>query len=164
MRSIYKLFFFEINEITLRCVVRLKPGHKVDFSSGELHEISGFESKIIYKDKTDIKYSINISKGIDRILIHSSLVENSYLNYVKSDVIYSSVPETSPGSLLTINPNPPIHLINFSSLHSMFDNKTPFECVVKLFFFGIKDRMGITFARRIAFLKIFNFHIVFFIP
>jgi len=53
-----------------------------------LYEILGFESKIIDKDKTNDKYPINISKGIDRILIHCSLVKNSYLNNVKSDVIY----------------------------------------------------------------------------
>jgi hypothetical protein len=32
------------------------------------------------------------------------------LNNVKSDVIYWFVPETPPGSLITINPNPPIYL------------------------------------------------------
>ncbi len=32
------------------------------------------------------------------------------MNNVKSDVIYSFVPETPPGSLITINPNPPIYL------------------------------------------------------
>ncbi len=42
-----------------------------------LYEILGFESKIIDKDKNEGKYLINISKGIDRILIHYSLVENS---------------------------------------------------------------------------------------
>jgi hypothetical protein len=61
---------------------------------------------VIDKDKTKGKYPINISKRIDRILIHCSLVENSYLN----NVIYSFVPETPPGSLITINPNPPICL------------------------------------------------------
>src|SRR5258708_6091952 len=69
------LFLFEINEISSRCVVRLKSGYKVDFSDGKLHEIFGFESKVIDKDKTEGKYPINISKGIDRILIHCSLVE-----------------------------------------------------------------------------------------
>jgi hypothetical protein len=44
------------------------------------------------------------------VLIHCSLVENSYLNNVKSDVIYSFVPETPPCSLITINHNPPIYL------------------------------------------------------
>jgi hypothetical protein len=73
------------------------------------YEILDYESKIIDKDKTEEKYSINISKGIDRILIHCSLVENSYLNNVKIDVLYSFVPETPPSSLITINPNPPIY-------------------------------------------------------
>jgi len=101
---------FEINEITSRCVARLKPGHKIDFSDGKLHEILGFEAKVIDQDKAEGKYPINISKGIDRILIHCSLVENSYLNNVKSDVVYSFVPQTPPGSLITLNPNPPIYL------------------------------------------------------
>jgi hypothetical protein len=65
---------------------------------------------VIDKDKTEGKFPVNISKGIDRILIHYSLVENSYLNNVISDVIYSFVPETPPGSLITVNPNPPIYL------------------------------------------------------
>ncbi len=57
MKSIFKLLFFEINEITSRCVIRLKPGHKVHFSDGMLYEILGFESKIIDKDKTEGKIS-----------------------------------------------------------------------------------------------------------
>ncbi len=32
------------------------------------------------------------------------------MNNVKSDVIYSFVPEITPGSLITINPNPLIYL------------------------------------------------------
>jgi hypothetical protein len=34
----------------------------------------------------------------------------SNLNNVKSDVIYSFVPETPPGGLMSVNPNPPIYL------------------------------------------------------
>jgi hypothetical protein len=87
---------FEINEITSRYIVRLKPGHKVDFSNVKLHEILDFEPKVIDVDKTEGKYLINISNGVDSVLIYCSLVENSYLNNVKSDVIYSFVPETPP--------------------------------------------------------------------
>jgi hypothetical protein len=43
LNSISKLFFFEINEISSRCVLRLKTGYKVDFSDGKLCEILGFE-------------------------------------------------------------------------------------------------------------------------
>jgi hypothetical protein len=42
--------FILINEISSRCVFRLKPGHKVDFSTTKLCEILGFEAKIIAKD------------------------------------------------------------------------------------------------------------------
>lgn len=43
LKSLSKPFYFDINEITSRCVIRLKPGHKVDFSNVKLHEILGFE-------------------------------------------------------------------------------------------------------------------------
>lgn len=110
LKLISKPIIFEINEISSRCFVRLKPGHRLDFSNGKLHEILGFDPKVIDQDKTEGKHPINISYGIDRILIHCSLVDQSYLNNVKSDVIYSFVPETPPGSLITVNPNPPIYL------------------------------------------------------
>lgn len=110
LKSIENKVVFDVNEITSRCILKLKPGYKIDFSEGKLNEILGFEAKIIDKTDTEGKFPINITNGIDRILIHCSLVEKSYLRNVKSDVIYSFVPETPPSSLITINPNPPIYL------------------------------------------------------
>jgi hypothetical protein len=51
LKSLNKpLFYFKT---TSRCVIRLKPGYKVDFSDGKLNEILGFGSKVIDKDKTE---------------------------------------------------------------------------------------------------------------
>ena len=125
---------FDINKITSRAILNLKSGGQVDFSEGKLHKVLGFESKIYTSDKTEGTYPINISNDIDRILIHCSLVDHSYLNNVKSDVIYSFVPETPPGSLITLNPNPSIYLpirerehINSIRMNITDQNNRPIE-------------------------------------
>lgn len=70
----------------------------------------GFEPEIIDKDKSESKYKADITRVVDRILIHCSIVGGTYENSFKSDVIYSFVPNNSPGSKLDIQPFYPIYL------------------------------------------------------
>jgi hypothetical protein len=57
---------FEINEITSRYIVRLKQGHKVDFSGGRLHEILGSEASYRSRQNIDRRQLSQISQRYDR--------------------------------------------------------------------------------------------------
>ena len=98
------------NTVTLRTIVLLKANYKIDLTYGELHKLLGFEPGIIDKDKCESKYKADITRGVDRILIHCSIVGGTYENSFESDVIYSFVPNNSPGSMLDIQPFHPIYL------------------------------------------------------
>ncbi len=61
------------NTVTLRTIVLLKPEFKIDLSqnsSGELYKIFGFEPEIINQSKTESKFEADITRGVDRVLIH----------------------------------------------------------------------------------------------
>ena len=70
----------------------------------------GFEPKEFYEPKSESTYKADITRGVDRVLIHCSIVGGSYENSFESDVIYSFVPNVSPGSILDIQPFHPIYL------------------------------------------------------
>ena len=101
------------NTVTLRTILLLHPGYKVDLTkngSGELYKMFGFKPKEIYEPKSESKHKADITRGVDRVLIHCSIVGGSYENTYESDVIYSFVPNASPGSILDIQPFHPIYL------------------------------------------------------
>lgn len=100
------------NTVTLRTKIFLNSGYKLDLTekgSGELYNIFGFEPQII-DNSQESKRKSDITRGVDRILIHCSIVGGSYENSFESDVIYSFVPNDSPGSILNIQPFHPIYL------------------------------------------------------
>ena len=101
------------NTVTLRTNILLNTGYKLDLTekeSGELYKMFGFKPEIIEKDKSESKFKADITREVDRILIHCSIVGGSYENSFESDVIYSFVPNDSPGSILNIQPFHPIYL------------------------------------------------------
>jgi len=102
---------FDVNNATNRFILVLNnQQYKVDFSEGKLYELLGFEQKI-YEGK--INYAPkpgNITRDVDRILIHCSIVEKSYKNNKHSDVIYSFAPSVSPGEMINIEPFQPKYL------------------------------------------------------
>lgn len=81
----------------------------IDFPHGKIHELLGFDNKI-YKEINYATKIGNITKQIDQILIHCSLVSSSYQNNLKSDVIYAFTPNISPRSLINIEPTHPKYL------------------------------------------------------
>ena len=97
------------NTVTLRTKILLKSGYKLDLTEGKLHKIFGFKPQII-DESIESKHKSDITRGVDRILIHCSIVGGSYENSYESDVIYSFVPNDSPGSILNIQPFHPIYL------------------------------------------------------
>lgn len=97
------------NYSTLRLVIKLKPGAKIDLRRGSLHELLGFEQKIVYQTEQGTK-TVDITRGVDSILIHCHIIESSYVNGMSSDILYSFMPNSAPGSLIQISPNNPIYL------------------------------------------------------
>ena len=83
---------------TFKCYMMLKEGVNVDFTVGRLHELLGFESKVFTVSSmgSDI---INITRGVDRILIRCSLIERPYQNEFK-DCLYDILPVGNPGSAI----------------------------------------------------------------
>jgi hypothetical protein len=75
-----------------------------------LYKIFGFEPQTINQPKAESKFKADITRGVDRVLIHCSIVGGTYENTFESDVIYSFVPNVAPGSILDIQPFHPIYL------------------------------------------------------
>ncbi|KAJ3648749.1 hypothetical protein Zmor_020527 [Zophobas morio] len=91
-------------------ILKLPNDCEIDFSHGKIHELLGFDKKI-YKQGINYATKIgNITKDIDQILIHCSLISSSYQNNLKSDVIYAFTPNISPRSLINIEPTHPKYL------------------------------------------------------
>ncbi|EFA12246.1 hypothetical protein TcasGA2_TC006912 [Tribolium castaneum] len=115
-------FYFDVNYATNRFMLIIRDkDYEIDFSHGKIHELLGFDKKIYSRRpkaasaaaKEGINYATkigNITKDIDQILIHCSLVSSSYQNNLKSDVIYAFTPNISPRSLINIEPTHPKYL------------------------------------------------------
>ncbi len=78
-----------------------------DLSSGTLYQLLGTEAKVYNATEYGLN-EIDISDGVNALNIHCSISSGSYYNGAKTDVIYTIIPNQSPGSLLCINPNPVI--------------------------------------------------------
>ncbi|CAH1364229.1 unnamed protein product, partial [Tenebrio molitor] len=64
-------------------ILKLPNDYEIDFSHGKIHDLLGFDKKI-YKEGINYATKIgNITKDIDQILIHCSLVSSSYQNNLK---------------------------------------------------------------------------------
>jgi len=86
---------FSVNMTTFKTYMTLADC-SVDFSHGKLNEILGFESKV-YQQSAESEDIINISRGVDRILIRCNLVERKFQPQFR-DVLYDVLPVGSPGS------------------------------------------------------------------
>ncbi len=75
-----------------------------------MYKVFGFEPQIVNQPRIESKYKADITRGVDRVLIHCSIVGGTYENSFESDVVYSFVPNVSPGSILDIQPFHPIYL------------------------------------------------------
>lgn len=101
---------------TNRICMTLEAGFKVDFTDFSLRFILGFGNKIYENEKAHKQdfvgeYVAKIEKDVRMLLIHCSLVTDSYImdksgKLLQKDVIYSFTPNKSPGSWMTESPNP----------------------------------------------------------
>jgi hypothetical protein len=103
------LICFIPNYSTLRLIISLKPSVQMNLKFGTLHEVLGYEKTIVTESSEGSK-TVDITRGVNSILIHCSLISSSYNNGVTSDILYSFLPDKPPGNLLDISPNTPIYL------------------------------------------------------
>lgn len=96
-----KLIKLIVNESTFRCGVKIMPGMDIyiDFSEGDLYKLLGLEPKRYLKAFENGVSIINITRGVDKILIRCNLVDRQYQSDLR-DVLYDVLPYASPGSAI----------------------------------------------------------------
>lgn len=97
------------NYSTLRTKLVISGSYKFDFSVGNLFELLGVNADIytVSSEGTDL---VDITRGVNSIHIHCSIVDGSFVNGAASDVIHTFNPQKPPGNLIDIQPNYPIYL------------------------------------------------------
>lgn len=90
-----------INTATFKLKIELKENAQFDLSEGNFCEILGFEPKLITNTQEGEKI-INITRGVDRILIRCNLVTRPYQAEYK-DVLYDILPVAQPGGAIYDN-------------------------------------------------------------
>jgi len=93
-----KIIDFSVDRSTLHCILRMRAGVKIDFTSGKLHELLGFEPRI-YDSNARGKNNINITRGVDKIFIRCDLVSRKH-QYKYRDVLYTLSPMALAGEAI----------------------------------------------------------------
>lgn len=97
------------NFSTFRIRIEVSNNYQLDLTTSDLNEILGFNKQIITTSKSG-ENQVDITRGVNSLQIRCSIVQSSYDNDVKGDIIQSFSPNLPPGSLLEIADNNPIYL------------------------------------------------------
>ncbi|HRP37085.1 MAG TPA: hypothetical protein PLS50_04705 [Candidatus Dojkabacteria bacterium] len=97
------------NYNTFKLRITISSSYQVDLTVGNLYQLFGFDP-IVVTTTQEGSNNVNITNGIDRILIHIDCVSGSFAGTQSSDVIYSFSPDGAPSSLLQIKPYALIYL------------------------------------------------------
>jgi hypothetical protein len=92
------------NYNTFKCAITISGGYQIDFTVGLLNELLGFTPIIVTTSQEGLN-NVNITNGIDKVLIHLDCVVGSYTGSSSSDVLFGFSPNTSPSSLIQLEPN-----------------------------------------------------------
>ena len=79
------------NYTTLRAVVTVSNNYQLDFTTSNLRSLLGFASIIVSTSQSGSS-QVDITRGVNSLVIKSDLVKNSYDNGVASDILYSFSP------------------------------------------------------------------------
>ncbi len=116
----------EGNDNTITCDITLDNGYSVDFTSGSLREILGFNSEVLSGDGLHTSENIvDITRGVDSIQIHCSIITansagGAYRYGGSTDVLYQFIPNVRPGSLIVLEPtNQLFYPIRFGQIDSV---------------------------------------------
>lgn len=92
------------NYNTFKLLISISNGYQVDLTDGYLYEMLGFEPIVINSSQEGVN-NVNITNGVNRILIHVDCVVGSYKGSSAADILYSFNPDGAPSSLIQIKPN-----------------------------------------------------------
>jgi len=95
------------NYNTFKLRVSISGGYQVDFTVGNLNQLLGFTQIIVTTTQEGLN-NVNITNGVDRIIVHCDAVSGTYKSGLASDVLFSFAIDGKPSSLITIEP---YHLI-----------------------------------------------------
>ena len=96
----------EPNNNTLKCVLNVAAGYKVDFTTANsLRTVLGFSAKIYAEGYNESENIVNII-SVSSLRISNDLISGSYNNGVRGKIICSFFPNVAPGNKiieLTVN-------------------------------------------------------------
>lgn len=100
------VFYIDItpNYNTFKLRITLSNSYQVDLTVGTLYQLFGFDP-IIVSTTQEGTNNVNITNGVNRIMLHVDCVTGSYKGQSSTDIIYSFTADDAPSSLLTIQPN-----------------------------------------------------------
>lgn len=88
---------------TFKCLITVSGGYQVDLTVGNLYLLLGFNPIVVTTSQEGVN-NVNITNGVDKVLIHVDCVTGSYTGTTTSDVIYGFSPNVQPSSLIEIVP------------------------------------------------------------
>ena len=103
-KNVPKILEIGVDRNTFHCVVTLQPGVEIDFSGSKLHELLGLEPKV-YSSNEKGKTCINITRGVNDIMIRCNLVEREF-QYEYKDVLFDMLPGTPGNAIMHEIENP----------------------------------------------------------
>ena len=105
------------NYTTLKVDIELSNSYQLRFGNSKINELLGFDnSQSVLTATTSGNNLANITRDVNSLHIHCSIATGSYENSATSDLIYSFVPNVTPGSLMDISPNKVLYVpINTSN-------------------------------------------------
>lgn len=97
------------NFSTLRVRIEVSNSYEVDLTVSDLNDLLGFDKIIVDSTQEGSKVA-NINRGINTLQLHCDIISSSYQNEITTDLLYSFVPNTPPGSNIEIAPRHEIYL------------------------------------------------------
>jgi hypothetical protein len=96
----------EPNFSTIRTKLTLNSGYRLDLSSGNLYLLLGGDQiEYNFIGTNDFPFVANINDNINSLVVNCDIISGnfSFSNSNKSNIIYSFVPETAPGTNISID-------------------------------------------------------------
>lgn len=101
---------FSPNYSTIKLKIELSGGYQVDFTSGKLRLLLGFDAVVLSTSAYGVN-NVDINNGVTEIHLRCSMINaGMYNNNITSDVLYSFVPAAPPGGSLMMNADPVVYL------------------------------------------------------
>ena len=99
---------------TLKLKIKVNNSYQLDLSKSLIHNVLGFTAQIITSGGLEVVATganrVDITNGVNELMLHCSLVDGSFDNGVSSDIIYSKAPDVAPGQLITVDVQQRIYL------------------------------------------------------